>query len=56
MIYNQDARDWLIESKHWFAWYPVKLLGGKWTWLTWRIRKRKTGTYPDFIPGRWEYL
>lgn len=36
---------WYIEWHKWFAWYPVKLLNGRWTWLTTVYRRRSKISY-----------
>lgn len=40
------------EPTPWFAWYPVKLVNGKWAWLKWvgRIIDERPSMYLGLLP------
>lgn len=40
--------DWLARQgwQHWFAWHPVKLSSGRWTWLQ-EVQRRRYTVWPD---------
>jgi hypothetical protein len=41
------------ERYTWFAWYPVRIIGGQWAWLEW-VGRRLVG---DELQGwEWEHV